>query len=434
LSDIGSRTLAEFITLSKDGEWGKGEPFDDSVQMRVIRGTDFDKVRSGNWSGVPIRYVSRKHAELKALQDGDLLIETAGGSPGRPTGRTIFLRRGSISGQNLPVTCASFARFIRLDPTLVEPEFVFWWLQHQYATRQLLAFHTQHTGVARFQWTTCSRSIVVPQVTRPNQRKIAAILSAYDDLIENNGHRIKLLEEMARRIYREWFVDFRYPGHEAVPRVDSELGPIPQGWEVSPVGSITQILGGGTPSKVVVEYWEPGTITWFTPTDLTRESAMFISASGSRISEQGLAKSSAKLFPPRAVMMTSRATVGVVAITTVPAATNQGFITCVPTESVGTYHLYFWLIDQRDLITSLASGATFREINKATFRTIPFVKGSSEIERQFEDYLEPFGLQILDLLRTQRTLLETRDLLLPRLISGDLNLTEVDIAMLDLAA
>ena len=65
----------------------------------------------------------------------------------------------------------------------------------------------------------------------PTQRKIAAVLSAYDDLIENNNRRIKLLEEMAQRIYREWFVDFRYPGHEDVPLVDSELGPIPKGWD-----------------------------------------------------------------------------------------------------------------------------------------------------------------------------------------------------------
>src|SRR4029077_20727624 len=128
-----------------------------------------------------------------------------------------------------------------------------------------------------------------------------------------NNRRIKLLEEMARRIYREWFVDFRYPGHADAPLMDSELGRIPDGWDVSPVGSSIQVLGGGTPSKGVAEYWEPGMVTWFTPTDLTKASAMFMSSSRMRISEQGLAKSSAKLFPPGAVMMTSRATIGVVA-------------------------------------------------------------------------------------------------------------------------
>ncbi len=85
-----------------------------------------------------------------------------------------------------------------------------------------------------------SLPVVIPPL--PTQRKIAAILSAYDDLIENNGRRIKLLEEMAQRIYREWFVDFRYPGHENVPLVDSELGPVPQGWSVERMGQVADVI------------------------------------------------------------------------------------------------------------------------------------------------------------------------------------------------
>ncbi len=278
------------------------------------------------------------------------------------------------------------------------------------------------------------RSLEIPVPPLPDQRKVAAILSAYDDLIENNKRRINLLEEMAQRIYREWFVDFRYPGHEDVPLGDSELGPIPEGWSVAPVGSVTQVLGGGTPSKKVVEYWEPGTITWFTPTDLTSAAAMFMSESRMSISERGLAKSSARLFPAGSVMMTSRATIGVVSLSTGPAATNQGFITCLVGDLVGTYHLYFWLIDQREVVASLASGATFKEINKATFRNIPFLAGVRKVERLFEDRIEPIGGEILNLLRAQRTLRATRDLLLPRLISGQIDVTELDIAMAEAAA
>ena len=81
-------------------------------------------------------------------------------------------------------------------------------------------------------------SLALPAAAASAQRKIAAILSAYDDLIENNNRRIKLLEEMAQRIYREWFVDFRYPGHENVPLVDSELGPIPEGGVVGSLGGV----------------------------------------------------------------------------------------------------------------------------------------------------------------------------------------------------
>jgi type I restriction enzyme S subunit len=268
----------------------------------------------------------------------------------------------------------------------------------------------------------------------PTQHKIAAILSTYDSLIENNNHRIEILEEVAQRIYREWFVDFRYPGHEDIPLVESKLGPIPQGWKVTSVGSVTPILGGGTPSKKVPEYWQDGTVIWYTPTDLTAAHAMFMLTSKTKITEQGLARSSAKLFPAGSVMMTSRATIGVVSIATVPAATNQGFITCPPSEYVGSFHLYFWLLQQKDLITSLATGATFKEINKAVFRQILFLRAETGIESKFENVIAPIGQQIQNLLKAQQNLRTTRNLLVPRLVSGEIDVSDLDIAMPEDAA
>jgi type I restriction enzyme, S subunit len=277
-------------------------------------------------------------------------------------------------------------------------------------------------------------ALEVPLPPLTAQRKIAAILSAYDDLIENNTRRIKLLKEMAHRIYREWFVDFRYPGHENVPVADSELGPIPHGWSIEPIGNVTRILGGGTPSKTVARYWDAGTVVWYTPTDLTSANSMFMTVSKMRITAEGLARSSAKLFPAGSVMMTSRATIGVVAITTVAAATNQGFITCPEGKDVGKFHLYFWLHEQRELIVSLASGATFKEINRATFRRIPFLRADDRMEHAFEGLMEPIGQQIQNLLRAQLNLRSTRDLLLPRLISGEIDVTDLDIALPEIAA
>ena len=178
----------------------------------------------------------------------------------------------------------------------------------------------------------------------PTQRKIASILSAYDDLIENNTRRIAILEEMAQAIYREWFVNFRFPGHENVKLVDSPLGQIPEGWEVKPVSEVFETLGGGTPSKKVDEYWDGGDIAWFAPSDLTKSGNMYSASSGACITEAGLRKSSAKLFPAYSVMLTSRATIGVLSINTVPASTNQGFILlCAPNQRVSALQLFFWL-------------------------------------------------------------------------------------------
>lgn len=223
-------TLRPLLLDTRDGEWGKGEPGADRVEMRVIRGTDFDAVRQGQVERVPTRFLERRHADRKRLQLWDIIFETAGGSPGRPTGRSILVTPRTIELLGKNVTCASFARFLRVDPAQADPAYVFWMLQHHYETRDLLAFHTQHTGVARFQYTTFSNSFEFDLPPLETQRRIASILGAYDDLIEVNRRRIAVLEEMARGLFEEWFVRFRFPGHEAVPLLDTPDGPLPEGW------------------------------------------------------------------------------------------------------------------------------------------------------------------------------------------------------------
>ena len=314
----------------------------------------------------------------------------------------------------------------------VDREFLYYLFNTKKVRDQIQATATgskiRHTAPSRIE------DVIVDFPPLSVQQKLAAILSAYDDLIENNNRRIKLLEEMAQRIYREWFVDFRFPGHEVIPPIESESGPIPDGWKVSPIGNVTTVMGGGTPSKTVPQFWEDGDIVWYTPSDLTAADSMFMSSSKLKITEKGLARSSARLFPAGSVMMTSRATIGVVSITAVPAATNQGFITCPTSDLAGQYHLYFWLKQQKDVIISLASGATFKEINKATFRQIAFLRATSNVEAAFEDLIEPFGKQIKGLLRAQQNLRLTRDLLLPRLISGEIDVTDLEIVVAESAA
>ena len=259
------------------------------------------------------------------------------------------------------------------------------------------------------------------------QDLVVNVLDAFEGLIENNRQRIEILEEMARLLYREWFVHFRFPGHEDVELVDSDLGPIPEGWDVSRVGDALETVGGGTPSKEAEEYWADGRVQWFTPTDLTRARSAFAFDSGLKISELGLRKSSAKLFPAGSVMMTSRATIGVVSIAATEATTNQGFVTTVPNERLPSDYIYFWLQSNVDLFLSLAGGATFRELRKSTFRELPIlVPGAREMEH-FKDSVGPMMALIKDLLRQNGILLEARDLLLPRLVSGELDVTKLDL-------
>ena len=263
--------------------------------------------------------------------------------------------------------------------------------------------------------------ITLPAIS--HQEKIATILSAYDDLIENNTWRIQILEEMGRRIYEEWFVRFRFPGHENVRMVDSQLGLIPNGWEISTVADTFDVLGGGTPPTSVEEYWHDGSINWYAPTDLTRSGQVFIDESGDKITPLGLAKSSARMFPAFSVMMTSRATLGVIAINTTEACTNQGFINCVPSERLPLYVLFHWLKQTVDLFISLATGATFKEITKGNFKQIKLIVPPANLINRFQNLVEPVMQQLLNLQRKNSNLRRTRDLLLPKLISGELDVS-----------
>lgn len=260
----------------------------------------------------------------------------------------------------------------------------------------------------------------------PEQRRIAGILSAYDELMVKSQRRIRILEAMARELYREWFVHFRFPGHEKLPRVASALGDIPQGWAVKTVAESFKISGGGTPSRKETSYWEDGTIQWFAPSNLTAAGTMFMDDSPERITERGLAESSARLFPAFSVMLTSRATIGAIAINTHEACTNQGFIACLPNERAPLCFLFYWLTENVPTFQRMASGATFKEISRGVFKTIEFLHPSPALVRRFESQVGPMANQILVLQRQIQNLRQTRDLLLPRLLSGQQALKPLD--------
>jgi type I restriction enzyme, S subunit len=262
--------------------------------------------------------------------------------------------------------------------------------------------------------------IKIPAPPLEIQCRISGILSAYDQLIENSQRRIKILESMARALYREWFVHFRFPGHESTPLIPSPLGEIPQGWEVTTVADAFVISGGGTPSRKEEAFWEGGTIQWYSPSDLTGAGTMFMDDSSDHITKAGLAESSARLFPSRSVMLTSRATIGAIAINTHEACTNQGFITCLPNERVPLYFLFHWVKENVPTFLRMASGATFKEISRGVFKSIEFLQPPANLVSHFEKAATPMGEEGLALQRQIQNLRRTRDLLLPRLLSGQI--------------
>lgn len=153
-----SVVLKSLIAESKDGEWGKEEPFECSIFMNVIRGTDFESVEIGDIDTILTRYIKEDIACRKALKANDIIIETAGGSKNKPTGRTIFIKDKLLKRFSLPVTCASFSRFIRIDSQMAYPRYIYYYLKYLYIAGHIFKYHTQHTGVSRFQWTVFSEN------------------------------------------------------------------------------------------------------------------------------------------------------------------------------------------------------------------------------------------------------------------------------------
>jgi type I restriction enzyme S subunit len=419
-----SCTIQDLLTQgdaeTKTGPFGTqlhaSEYVETGIPVINARNIGFGDIRIDKIEFISEETVQRLSSHL--LQPGDIVFGCKG-----TVERHVFIR--AEQAQWLQGTdCLR----LRLKSSSIEPRFISYCFLTEFHKKWIIN-QSSHGATM----TSLNQGIIgrIPLRLPPllTQRKIAAILSAYDDLIENNLRRIKILEEMAQNLYREWFVKFRFPGHQHAHFTDSPLGRIPEGWEVNTVENTFAILGGGTPSKAVPEYWDEGIINWYSPTDLTAAGSMFMERSSNQISELGLKKSSARLFPPFSVMMTSRATLGVISINTTEACTNQGFITCVPNERFLLYTLYYWLKENVEYFISLGTGATFKEITKGVFKTIELVVPSQAIVTQFEDTVQQFALQVLNLQRKNTNLRRTRDLLLPRLISGEVDVSELDITV-----
>jgi type I restriction enzyme S subunit len=257
----------------------------------------------------------------------------------------------------------------------------------------------------------------------PIQRRIAGILSAYDELIENSQRRIKILESMARGLYREWFVHFRFPGHESVPRVPSPMGEIPKGWEVKPFGDLYNTSSGGTPSRKRPEYFEGGSIDWVKSQELLDK---FILTTEERITPDAIANSSAKMFPPNTVLVALYgATIGMLAILSGEAATNQACCAVLPKSSAyGREFAFLTLLTNRERIIGLRLGAAQQNISQVLLRNFECIKPPTAIATQFAEHVSPLFDGILNLQLHIQNLRRTRELLLPRLMTGQINLED----------
>ena len=335
----------------------------------------------------------------------------------------IVAMYGATAGKSaiakIPLTTNQACCNLNVDPNKADYRFVYYALYNDYNRLASLANGGAQQNLNAMQ----IKEFNIPYPSLEEQTAIADFLSALDDKIEINRQINDNLELQAQALYKSWFVDFEPFCEEEF--IETSLGSIPAGWKVGQLSDICEIVGGGTPSKIHPEYYCSRGIAWITPKDLSVSKSKFSSRGSEDITSDGYKNSSAKLMPRGTVLFSSRAPIGYISIATNEICTNQGFKSAVP-GIAGTGYLYYFLQANTDKIESKASGSTFKEASGSLMKTLEVIIPADGILKQFEAELAPILNKQESIAREIQTLTTLRDTLLPKLMSGELRINEID--------
>ena len=254
------------------------------------------------------------------------------------------------------------------------------------------------------------KNVEVPLPSIETQKKVVSILDAIDEKINNNIAINDNLEQQAQSYFQELFVD----------NADPE-------WAIGTISDLGTIVGGSTPSKAKPEYYTESGIAWITPKDLSINKSKFVSHGENDITELGLKNSSAAIMPRGTVLFSSRAPIGYIAIAAGEVTTNQGFKSVVPKPEIGTPFVYFFLKNTLPVIEGMASGSTFKEVSGSTMKNVPAVIPDVETLAKFSDFCAPIFAQQRILEEQNQSLATLRDNLLPKLMSGEIDVSAVQL-------
>jgi len=452
--------LRSLLVETKDGEWGKDVPSKGSTEMVVVRGTDFDAARQGLLAGMPVRHIADKAATRKTLQPFDILIETAGGSKGNPTGKTVLLRPQLFEKSHLPLTCASFARFLRVDRNQVDAEFLYWNLQSMYRNGVIENYQVQHTGIARFQFTKFADSVEIDLPPMDEQRHVAAVLGTIENRIALLRETNSTLEAIAQALFKSWFVDFD-PVHakqqgvapvgmdEATAALfpdsfeESTLGLVPRGWECINLADLTRRFGGSIQTGPfgsqlhASDYVESG-VPVVMPKDIVNRRATTDSIA--RVDPKDADRLSRHKLQAGDIVFSRRGDVERHALITEREAgwlCGTGCLLLRPGLKWKSPGFLSMLLDApraRTWLVQHAVGATMPNLNTGILGSVPVVLPSSPLLSAFEELASATEEQRSRNASMAETLATLRDTLLPRLISGQLRLPEAQAALTEAAA
>lgn len=311
------------------------------------------------------------------------------------------------------------------------------------------------------------KSLRIPLPSLNVQRNIAKILTNFDKKIHLNNQINQTLESIAQALFKSWFVDFdpvrakiaaKQEGKDAElaamcaisgkseielqqmsedefaelqataalfpdELVESELGEVPKGWEVSTVGEQVQTVGGGTPSTKNADFWDDGIHYWTTPKDLSNLTDKILLNTERKITDAGLKKISSGLLPKDTVLMSSRAPVGYLALSKIEVAINQGYIAILPNMKYSAEYLIQWCEVNMAEIKGRASGTTFQEISKKNFREISFVCPDDKVVVSYTKTVKMLYDEITSKAKENQSLINLKDTLLPKLMSGEIDVS-----------
>ena len=254
------------------------------------------------------------------------------------------------------------------------------------------------------------KNVEVPLPSIETQKKVVSILDAIDEKINNNIAINDNLEQQAQSYFQELFVDNASPE-----------------WTTGTISDLGTVVGGSTPSKAKPEYYTESGIAWITPIDLSINKSKFVSHGENDITELGLKNSSAAIMPEGTVLFSSRAPIGYIAIAAGEVTTNQGFKSVVPKPEIGTPFVYFFLKNTLPVIEGMASGSTFKEVSGSTMKNAPAVIPDAETLAKFSDFCAPIFKQQRTLEEQNQSLAKLRDSLLPKLMSGEIDVSAVQL-------
>ena len=410
--------------IANDVSYGYTESANEKpVGPKFLRITD---IREGsiNWETVPYCPINEKDYIKNKLEIGDIVVARTGAT----TGITETIKH------NVDAVFASYLIRFRINKEIANPFYVGYVLKSTFWKEYVgsIVSGSAQPGANAKQFSDFSLNL--PDL--PTQSAIAEILSSLDDKIELNNKINQELENLAQTLFKQWFIDFEFPNENGEPyrssggeMVDSELGEIPKGWCVGILEDILVVKGGTTPSTKESKFWD-GKIHWTSPRDLSNLKFPLLIDTEKKITELGLKKISSGLLPKGTLLLSSRAPIGYLAVTDIETAINQGYIAINSKKGFSNLYILYWIKSNMNLIIERANGSTFLEISKSNFKQINCTIPNHNVLNSFVSQVEILFEQLKNNIHENQKLAKLRDTLLPKLISGELEVSDIQIKTL----